>query len=328
MNPIKYKVFEKIAERDGLLMKQLYEFLPKENRISYSTLRRWIAQEAAINKVSRTKFEQLSNCVYLTNSRKLSTKRKRLMVLVAQWEVHTGKKAIWYKPSTELHLIYLMMAKHLKPSGDTIADIEEAKFRKRYLIQSHDWMKKTMEDKVRRAEHQRLRRLGLEKKNNIRDDSNISKAFDINKFEYYKKPNPSLYGLWSRGIMPYFFHSKIDKSIESIAWIFLDIEKDLPVERFLEGVRAIFDFMIIHELKEIPFKIAVYTWNQKTKELYQKRHQVSLKRIALKEKYPRQREKLWVSGQYRGTIFINFNIDKYLNPIRIPGINPCNTETV
>lgn len=318
MNPIKSSVFQKITQRDGLLMLQLYQLLPLENRVSYSTLRRWIAEEATINKISRTKFEQLSNCIYLTTSRKLSTKRKRLMVLVTQWEIHTGKKAIWYRPSTELHLIYLLMAKYLKPTSDTIDDIEKANYRKRYLLKSHDWMKKSMEEKVERAEYQRLKRLGKEKS---KEDSHDLRRVDIKEHEYFKTPNPSLYSLWSRGIMPYFIHSKIDKKIESIGWLFFDIDKDLPIERFSDGMRAIFDFTILHNLQDIPFMVGVYTWNERKKILYEKTHKFTLNRLIIKEKYPRERERLWRKGTFKGVKFVNLNIDKYLNQIRTPKTN-------
>jgi hypothetical protein len=84
------------------------------------------------------------------------------------------------------------MAKYLKPTGDTIDDIEKANYRKKHLLKSHDWMKKSMEEKVERAEYQRLRRLGKEK---TMEDSNDLRTVDIKEYEYFKTPNPSLYSL-------------------------------------------------------------------------------------------------------------------------------------
>jgi hypothetical protein len=47
--------------------------------------------------------------------------------------------------------------------------------------------------------------------------------------------------------------------IDAIEWYWFDQEKNITEERFDDGVRAIFDFMILNEGLKTPFSIHIYT---------------------------------------------------------------------
>jgi hypothetical protein len=84
MNPTEFNPFEKIKERDGLLMRQLYELTPSENRVSYAHFRKLLEKDRTKHNIIKTKAATKSNAYFLTGNRSISARRMMLMILIAE----------------------------------------------------------------------------------------------------------------------------------------------------------------------------------------------------------------------------------------------------
>jgi hypothetical protein len=93
MNQPEFNLFHKIKARDGLLMAQLFEFLPRENRMSYSTFKRKIEKGRAAENVLKVKPYSKSHTVFLTATHRLSQRRLTWMVMLAEWELKNERNA-------------------------------------------------------------------------------------------------------------------------------------------------------------------------------------------------------------------------------------------
>jgi hypothetical protein len=84
MNRTEYKPFDKIKERDGLLMRQLYDLMPEDKRPSYSHFRRVIQKERSKYDILCFNATERSNSLFLTTNRDIQRRRIDLMILVAE----------------------------------------------------------------------------------------------------------------------------------------------------------------------------------------------------------------------------------------------------
>lgn len=87
MSQKEYKPFDKIRERDGLLIRQLYDLMPKDKRPSYSHFRRTIQKERVKERIQQFKPLAQSASLFLTKDRdikKYSSRKATLMMLVAE----------------------------------------------------------------------------------------------------------------------------------------------------------------------------------------------------------------------------------------------------
>ena len=362
MNRIEYKPFGKIKERDGLLMRQLYDLMPEDKRPSYSHFRRIIQKERSKHDILCFNATERSNSLFLTTNRDIQRRRIDLMILVAEWEIYHQEHAFWYKPTNELWKVYQVFFEQI-PSPETIKDTYERDLLISYkydIAYNRDYIKLVMNEKINRFETLRRKRLAEKGFSNLDDiNSNeinpdirfykdemvpvvIRKASD-NKPDVIKmvmkkvfrktymvmgkpiiKDKPfdiSIYGLFSRGIMLR-FKSFNKKNIDSIEWYWFDSEKRITKERFEEGVRAIFDFMIFNDYNRNSFSITIYTWNQRKVDSYKNSLKITEKMLSLNEPGLRKglRNKIFKSKErFMGVEIINLNTDRYLNKVRTPG---------
>ena len=372
MNQQEFNPFDKIRERDGLLIRQLYELMPEDKRPSYGHFRRVIQKERTKEGILQFRPLETSAALFLTKDRdikKYSARKATLMMLIAEWEIYHKEQAFWYKPTSELWRVYEIFFRFM-PDEATIKDAIEREnliLFKYDVAFNRDWMKLVMNLKVDRFEGLRKKRLHEKGSNNleeneakkvnpdlryykiVEDTIEIKLAVKDNKGEIImpaitkkvkkgvlEKPymvmgkkiikdkplDITIYGLYSRGIMLR-FKSSDKKNIDSLDWYWFDFQKRITLERFEDGVRAIFDFILFNDYQKKPFSITIYTWDKRSANNYKKQFIITEHLLSLNEPGKRKgsRAKMLKPDEvrFKGLEIISLDVDKYFNQVRKPG---------
>lgn len=338
MNRLNLSIFNVIKERDGMLMRQLYETLPENDRVSYSYFRAWVEKSRTSAGVLRRRPFSRSNSVFLTANRHISDRRMRLMIMITEWEILSKKTASWYCPADRLHSVYGKF-KALVPK-DPQSDWESEQNRRRLIWDlkwKEHWTKQMIENKNKRLEiYRKMSPKIREMKGSTEEvQESISKIYKSkskevsivtpltfthgsNKFTYSEAPEDSIHSLWARGIFPAFYKNQTTLEPSSVVWHFFDIENNITQDRFNHAIADIFDFMIINDWNGLDFMIYIYTWNESRSKIYANMHKVEHAVLKIKNKkgLGKLRTERIDSGRFKGVQFINLNVAKYFNTFK------------
>lgn len=121
MNQVKSKtkydhvLVKKVIEdyRGGLLVEQLYEVLPVESKPNRKYFVEFLR---GISGVYVCKYDERMNRYFVTTLHGTSFSKRKLLVMIAGWEMIYRKKAYWYKNIFNLSEIYLELIKGCKES--------------------------------------------------------------------------------------------------------------------------------------------------------------------------------------------------------------------
>ena len=278
----------KIEHRGGMLVGQLYEWLPEEDRPSRKYFVEFLRK---IKGVSLMKYDTSENCLFVTTAHGMRIGKKRLLIMVEAIEQYTGKPAKWYKEVSQLSEVY-----------ETLIRINGRYWT--YLNEAINWM-----NYYNKHQQQTLKMRNIKRDESLLTiQSNPGKSISMN--DAPEKPFVTLLNLHRRNIF-----LEIRRTLEGelrLCCHVLDSDDNLTKEKLISITNNIINFMAYHSMG-IDWYIIVYTWNARKKELYQRRLTVPKSKVVREsEKLYRYKNEIW-DDHYKGFKYIDINLSRHFN---------------
>lgn len=278
----------KIEHRGGMLVSQLFDWLPEEDRPSRKYFVEFLRK---IKGVSLMKYDMSENCLFVTTAHGMKIGKKRLLIMVEAIEQHTGKPIAWFKEVRQLTEVYRAFMKHNNRNWT-------------YFDKALNWM-----DYYNKHQQQTLKMRNAKSNNSQTIDySETEKTISMN--DAPEKPSISLLNLHRRNIFLE-LRRKTDGQIWLCAHV-LDSDDNLTKEKLISITNTVLEFMAYHSIG-IDWYVVIYTWNSRKKELYKNRLTVPKSKVVRdSDKLHRFKNEIW-DDHFNGFRYIDLNISRHFN---------------
>ena len=220
--------------------------------------------------------------------------------------------------SKNLHTIYDEMNKRITYSGTDTNAKSVYEFRSKKFIASAKWLKAFSErradlfkTRIEEKATNKIEDFGLNEKDELVPIPQVKITLERKPL---KKPEISLLNLFYRGIYLSIDDIEIEETmVVGITFRYFDIENNLTIDSLRKDVAMIFEFLAYNDLK-IPFKIIVYTWDERKAKIYRDNFLVSKSnitdRLILQNS---KKDTLFEEGVYFGIHYESLEISRYFN---------------
>lgn len=287
-------MFKIVKHSGGMLVSQLYDSLPKNERPHRKYFIEFLRK---ISGLYLLPYSTRENCLFVTTTHGIVMSRKRLLIMseaIRQQEVF---KYDWFVNVKQLPKVYSDLKAWTKPyrkSEDGQIISEGTNF-----DEAIDWMKYYLM-------HQSQTLFNQQKRNNEKPDWTITMK------QAPMKPNITLLSLYRRHIYIY-AHLTDNHRLNLIEFKVLDSDDNLTNRRLANITLAINDFMYYHKI-QCKYSITVYVWNRRKLELYSSRlkmrPEVVERAAELKDKTLKTE---LFTKRFEGYQYVNLNLDQYFS---------------
>lgn len=291
----KETVLNKINKRNGLLVTQLYDWLPEDERPNRKYFTEFLRK---IKGVKLLKYDSGENVLFATTSHKVSMNQKRLAIMIEEADRILEGKSSFIIEEKDLLSLYRFLIKH---KNSFYKNLEEGCFWMNYYLAFQ-------KDTLRKNDKKPEAKPDEEEEGDPYDEPEEKKKPEkpIGPF----KPPITLLQLYKRNI--YLRPHYNSEGIYEITFHLFDVGDNLSQDKLKRDIEIMSAFLAYHRIN-VRYSVVVYTWSETKKNQYAKQI------VILKEKLKRLDFADWASKDdlitvgFNGVSYVNLDAARFFN---------------
>lgn len=283
----KEKIFNKINQRNGLMVGQLYDWLPEDERPNRKYFTEFLR---IIPGVKLVKYDSGENFLFATTNHKISMIQKRFSIMVEEFERSFDTEADFVIKEKDIPKLYDFFIKQIHPYYS-------------YLEEAKNWMNFYLE-----FQEQTLSKWNAKLENAVIDLDVPNVELSMNNAPW--KPPITLLQLFKRNI--FISHVSDKNTILRLTFHLFDVNDNLNSVKLKRDIAVISAFLTLHKIN-VRYSVNVYTWSQYKKDVYEKQIIINKKKIERIKTVDWPAKDDLITIGLKGVIFMNLGADRLFN---------------